>query len=78
MIGLKASWAITWGVIPGEQAGEKIIQYTSEDYDADQAETWKAGDLSIFERKRLEAMGVSQVMQDHRINNWVITGFIWY
>lgn len=75
---IKAQWTIYWGMIQGEPTGEKLISYTSEDYDQDQLEQWKQGDLSRFERLRLEALGVSQAMQNGAINNWVQTDFIWY
>ncbi len=78
MAALRAEWTIIWGVIPGDPTGEKRIIYTSEDYDLDQADQWKQGDLSIYERRRLEANHVALCMQNGAINNWVTTDFIWY
>ena len=78
MTGLKASWDIRWGVIPGTVDGSQRIHYTSEDYDNDQEKDWKPGDLSRFEMKRLEALGITQAMQNGSLTNWVMTEFIWY
>jgi len=75
---LKASWTVSWGVVPLQPDGSKTLYYTSEDYAKDQAEDWQLGDLSIFERMQAEANFLAMHLQNPKDKNWVTLEWVWY
>lgn len=77
MNALKAHWTISWGVVPGHHEGQVRLSYTSQDHDDDQAEEWKPGQLSKFEKLKAEANYVALAMSDPSRNNWVTCEFVW-
>lgn len=78
MGGLKASWEVTAGIIPGTPMPEltKRWNYSGQDFDRDRAAD--AESLTLFRMLADEARHYAQSLQDPRRLNWVNLTWLWW
>lgn len=76
---LKAYWAVTAAIIPGQEIKEltKVWEYTSEDYEKDCGSAAALRGCEIFLRMRSEANEYAESLQDPSEVNTVNLQFAW-